>query len=107
MGLSKEYFIIFFPAVSNGERVGKLSVVVEGTFMLMHDSLLPHNTAGCVWHCKIAKLCNTCSLHTRFAQYDRMLGAVILHQVLLETWGTQAERIRKIQQAFFNDDTDF
>jgi hypothetical protein len=36
-GLSKKYPTLFFPAVSNSERVGKLSTVVEGTFMLMHD----------------------------------------------------------------------
>jgi hypothetical protein len=35
------YPTIFFPAVSNGERVGKLSVVVEGTFLRMRDFLLP------------------------------------------------------------------
>jgi hypothetical protein len=34
-----------FPSVSNSKRVGKLSVVVEGTFMNMHDFLLPHYTA--------------------------------------------------------------
>jgi hypothetical protein len=32
-----------------------------------------------------------------------MLGAAILHQVLSETLDTQAETIRKIQQAFGND----
>jgi hypothetical protein len=30
-GLSKKYPTIFFPAVSNRDRVGKLSVVVVGT----------------------------------------------------------------------------
>jgi hypothetical protein len=54
-GLSKKYPTISFPAVSNGERVGKLSVVVEGTFMRMRDFLLPRNTAGCVCRCQIAK----------------------------------------------------
>jgi hypothetical protein len=43
--LSKKYPTIFFPAVSNGERVGKLNVVVEGTFRRTHDFLLPRNTA--------------------------------------------------------------
>jgi hypothetical protein len=32
-GLSKKYPTIFSPTVSNGEMMGKLSVVVEGTFM--------------------------------------------------------------------------
>jgi hypothetical protein len=36
-GLSKKYPTIFVSTVSNGERVGKLSEVVEGTFMRMHD----------------------------------------------------------------------
>jgi hypothetical protein len=36
-GLSKKYPAIFFPSVSNGERVGKLRVMVEGTFMRMRD----------------------------------------------------------------------
>jgi hypothetical protein len=36
-GLPKKYPTISFSAVSNGERVGKLSVVVEGTFMRMCD----------------------------------------------------------------------
>jgi hypothetical protein len=31
--LSRKYLTLFFPMVSNGEGVGKLSVVVEGTFM--------------------------------------------------------------------------
>jgi hypothetical protein len=53
-GLSKKHPAIFFPPVSKGERVGKLSVVVEGTFMLMHDFLLPHNTTGCVCRFQIA-----------------------------------------------------
>jgi hypothetical protein len=44
-GLSKKYPTIFFPSVSNGEKVEKLSTVVEGTFMHMCDFLLPHNTA--------------------------------------------------------------
>jgi hypothetical protein len=35
-----------FPAVSNGDRVGKMSVVVEVTFMRMRDFLLPLNTAA-------------------------------------------------------------
>jgi hypothetical protein len=52
----RKYPTIFFPTVSNGERAGKLSVVVEGTFMRMHDFLLPHNTAGCVSRCQIASL---------------------------------------------------
>jgi hypothetical protein len=58
--------------LSNGKRVGKLSIVVEGTFMSMRD-FLPHR--------------NTASSHSCFAQDDRMLGAVILHQILSETWG--------------------
>jgi hypothetical protein len=33
--LFKKYPTIFLPAVSNGDRVGKLRVVVEGTFMCM------------------------------------------------------------------------
>jgi hypothetical protein len=33
----KKYATLFFPTVSNGERVGKLSAVVEGTFMCMRD----------------------------------------------------------------------
>jgi hypothetical protein len=78
-GLSKKYPTIYFPAVSNGERVGKLSVVVEETFMRMHDFLLPRNTAGCVCRCQIAKWCNTCSSHSRFAQDDRMFGADLVY----------------------------
>jgi hypothetical protein len=64
-----------------GERVGKLSVVVEGTFMRMRDFLLPRNTVVCVCRCQRAKWCNTCSSHSRFAQGaqdDRTLGAAIL-----------------------------
>jgi hypothetical protein len=41
----KEYPTIFFPTVSNGKRARKLSVVVEGTFMRMHDFLLSCNTS--------------------------------------------------------------
>jgi hypothetical protein len=33
LGLSKKYPTIFFPMLSNGERVGKLSIVLEGAFM--------------------------------------------------------------------------
>jgi hypothetical protein len=62
--LSKKYPTLFFPTVSNGGRMGKLSIVVEGTFMRMHDILLPCNTAGCVCSCQIAKLCNKCSSHS-------------------------------------------
>jgi hypothetical protein len=51
-----------FPVISNGEMVGKLSVVVEGTFMHMHDFLLSRNTARCVCSCQIAKWFNTCLL---------------------------------------------
>jgi hypothetical protein len=47
-GLSKKYETIFFPVVSNGERVGKLSVAVEGTFIRTHDFLLPRNSVRCV-----------------------------------------------------------
>jgi hypothetical protein len=36
-GLSKKYPTLFSPTVSNGKRVEKLSAVVEGTFMHMHD----------------------------------------------------------------------
>jgi hypothetical protein len=79
--------LYFFPAVSNGERVGKLSVVVQGTFMHMRDFLLPHNTAGCSCRCQIAKRCNTCSSHSHFARDGKTLGAAILHQILSETWG--------------------
>jgi hypothetical protein len=43
--LSKKYPTLFLPVVSYGERVGKLSAVVEGTFMRMLDFLLPRNTA--------------------------------------------------------------
>jgi hypothetical protein len=60
------YPTLFVPAVSNGERVRKLSVV-EGTFMRMRDFLLPRNTAGCVYSCQIVKWCNTCSSYSRFA----------------------------------------
>jgi hypothetical protein len=35
--LSKKYLTLFFPAVNNGDRVGKLVVVVEGTFICMRD----------------------------------------------------------------------
>jgi hypothetical protein len=45
--LSKKYPTLFFPVVSSGERARKLSVVVEGTFMRMHDFLLPHSTELC------------------------------------------------------------
>jgi hypothetical protein len=83
----KSIRLYFFPAVSNGDRVGKLSIVVEGTFMCMCDLLLPRNTAGCICHCQIAKWCNTCLSHSRFARDDRTLGAATLHQVLSETWG--------------------
>jgi hypothetical protein len=41
----QRYPTIFFPAVSNGKRVGKLCEDVEGTFMRMHDFLLTRNTA--------------------------------------------------------------
>jgi hypothetical protein len=57
-GLSKKYPTKFFPTVNNGERVGKLSMVVEGTFMRMPDFLLPRNIAECVCHCQIVKWCN-------------------------------------------------
>jgi hypothetical protein len=57
--------------------VVNLSVVVVGTFMAMRDILLTRNTAGCVCGCQIAKWCNTCSSHSRFAQDDRTLGAPI------------------------------
>jgi hypothetical protein len=57
------------------KRVGKLSVMVEGTFMHMRDFLLTRNTAGCVVCCQIAKWCNTHLSHSHFAQDDRMLGA--------------------------------
>jgi hypothetical protein len=67
--------------------VEKLSVAEEGTFMCMHDLLLPRNTVRCVCRCQIAKWCNTCSSHSRFAKEDRMLGAATLQQVLSETWG--------------------
>jgi hypothetical protein len=86
-GLSKKYPTLFFPTVSNGERVGKLSVVVEATFMRMCDFLLPLTTAGCVCRFQIVKWCDTCSSHSRFAQDDRMLGTALLHQVLSQTWG--------------------
>jgi hypothetical protein len=49
--------------ISNDKRVGKLSVVVERTFVPMPDFLLPRMTAGCVCSCQIVKWCNTCSLH--------------------------------------------
>jgi hypothetical protein len=68
--------------VSIGERVGKLSVVIEGTFTHMRDSVLPRNTAGCVCRSQIGKRRNTCSSHSRFAQDDRTVGAAILHHVL-------------------------
>jgi hypothetical protein len=90
--------------VSNGERVGKLSVVVEGTFMHMCDFLLLCNTARCVCCCQIAKWCNLCPLHSCFAQDDRMLGAAILHQVQ-KLGDTQAETVCTIQQAFSDDST--
>jgi hypothetical protein len=71
--------------------------------MCMCDFLLPRNTAGCVCRCQITKWCNTCLLYSRFARDDRTLRAVILHQVLSETWDTQEETISKIQQAFGDD----
>jgi hypothetical protein len=88
-GLSKEYLTIFPPppTVSNDERVGKLSVVVEGTFKHTSRVFLSRNTAGFVCHSQIAKWCNTCLSHSFFAQDGRMLGATILHQVSSETWG--------------------
>jgi hypothetical protein len=76
-----------FSKASNGERVEKLSIAVEGTFMRMSDFLLPHNTAGCVCRSQIGKWCNTCSLHSPSPLDNRTLGAAILHQVLSETWG--------------------
>jgi hypothetical protein len=69
-GLSKKYQTLLFPAVNNGERVGKLSAVVEGTIMHMCDFFLPLNTAGCICRFQIAKWCNTCLSHSRFAQDD-------------------------------------
>jgi hypothetical protein len=36
-GLSRKYPTIFLPTVSNDERVGKLSAVVEGTYMHLRD----------------------------------------------------------------------
>jgi hypothetical protein len=101
--LSRKYPTLFFPAVSNGDRAGKLSIVVEGTFMCMCDFLLPRNAAGYICCRQIAKWCNTCSSHYRFARDDRVLRATILHQVLSETWDTQEETVRKIQQAFSDD----
>jgi hypothetical protein len=64
--------------------VGKLSVVVEGTFMRMHDFLLPCNTAGCVCHCQVVKwLTHVRRILVLFKM--TMLRAAILHQVLPET----------------------
>jgi hypothetical protein len=74
--LSKKYTTLFFPVVSNGERVGKLRIVVEGTFMLMRDFLLPRNTAGCVCSCQIAKWCKTCCL-AYGAYFERLLFFLI------------------------------
>jgi hypothetical protein len=56
--------------------------VVEETFMSMRDLLLPRNTTGCGCHCPIAKWYNMCLSHARFAEDDRTLGAVTLHEVL-------------------------
>jgi hypothetical protein len=42
----KKFPTILFPAVSNGERVEKLRVVVEGAITRMRDFLLPRNTAN-------------------------------------------------------------
>jgi hypothetical protein len=81
-GPPKNYPTIFFPAVSNGERVMKLSVAVEGIFMRMRDILLPRNTARCVCRYQRVKWCNMCSSHTCFARDDRTIGAAILHQCL-------------------------
>jgi hypothetical protein len=78
-GLSKKYPTLFLPTVSNDKRVGKLSIMVVGTFMRMHDFLLPCYTTGYICRCHITKWCNTCSSHSHFAQDDRTLGAVILH----------------------------
>jgi hypothetical protein len=55
--------------------------------------LLPHNTATCL-------SLSDSSSHSRFAQDDRILGAV----KLLKLGGdTQAEAIHKIQQGFSDD----
>jgi hypothetical protein len=97
--LSKKYLTLFFPAVSNGDRAGKLSVVVEGTFICICDFLLPRDTAVCVYRHQIAKWCNTCWSHSRFARDDRTLRAAILHQVLSETWDTQ-EGVTQIKEWF-------
>jgi hypothetical protein len=59
--------------------------------------LLPRNTAGCVCRRQMAKWCNTCSSHSRFARY-----CIEFCQKLGDT---QAEIIRKIQQAFGDDAT--
>jgi hypothetical protein len=88
--LSKEYPSIFYPAVSNGERVGKLSVEVEGFLMHMLDFFC----------CLAAPLDASVAARCFFAQDDRMLQAVILHQVLSETWGypTKFNRLSAIMQ---------
>jgi hypothetical protein len=67
----------------------------------MCDSLLPRNTAGCVYCCQITKRCNTRSLHSRFAQDDRTRVAAILRQVPSETWGYS--KGNNLQQAFGDD----
>jgi N12 class adenine-specific DNA methylase len=50
----KSIQLYFFPHKVIAKGWGN-SVVVEATFMHMHDFLLPHNTAGCVYHCQIVK----------------------------------------------------
>jgi hypothetical protein len=98
-GLSKKYPAIFFPAVSNGEWVGKLGVVVEGTFMRMRDFLLPRSTAGCVCRCQIAKWWNTyLSLLISLKMTER-LEQRYCTKFCQKLGETQAETIRTIQHA--------
>jgi hypothetical protein len=51
----------------------------------------------------MAKWCNTRSSHSRFAQDDRTLGTVILHQIL--SGYPSIKTIRKIEQSFGDDAT--
>jgi hypothetical protein len=59
--------------------VGKLSVVVEGTFMRMRDFLLLRNIAGCVCRCQRAKWYNTC--YTRILKQIVHVSATVFQRI--------------------------
>jgi hypothetical protein len=76
---------------------------VDITLICMCDFVLPRDAAGCVCRRQIAKWCNTCSSHSRYARDDKGLEQRHCIKFCLKTLDTQAETIRKIQQAFGDD----